>query len=476
MLMNGQVLSYEEMALIHKESIKILEEVGVKVPSERALSILEKAGAQVNYDTKIVFITENMVNKALKKSPKEFTLGARNPEFNLKVPTGRSTINMDGAGSYTIDFQTGQRRRAVLNDIKNACKIFEQIPTATVFWSPITPADVAPEAQGVVSSATSMIYSSKHLQDEVQRADEVPYIIELCKVILGSEQEVIERKIYSACYCTVSPLCHDKEMLEATMDLVKYQAPVLVYPMPACGTTAAASLYSNIALGNAEALSSFVIFQLTSPGTPLIYGSASGIVDRKSGMFLGGAVETSLINTAMCMMGKYYGFPTIIAGCISDANGIGIQSASEKIFSMLPLVLNDADVIQGIGQIECSMTLSLEQMLIDEELFEMCLRLRDGIDICPEKSYFEDIHHVGQGGHFLKSKSTRKAFRSKEFYLPKLKSFTTYDSWVKLDSPSLADTAHKKVEQILEAEQINQLDPVKEKIIKEIIEEATAKL
>ena len=119
-----------------------------------------------------------------------------------------------------------------------------------------------------------MLNSGKHLQDEIQSIRELPYIIQLCKAFLGSEEEVIRRKIYSATYCTVAPLCHDGEMLEGTAALTKYKAPVLLYPMPACGSTGPASLYSNVALANAESLSSLVIFQLAAPGTPLIYGSA----------------------------------------------------------------------------------------------------------------------------------------------------------------------------------------------------------
>ena len=45
MLMNGQVLSLDEIKRIHKDSVRILEEVGVKFPSEKALSVLEKGGA-----------------------------------------------------------------------------------------------------------------------------------------------------------------------------------------------------------------------------------------------------------------------------------------------------------------------------------------------------------------------------------------------------------------------------------------------
>lgn len=476
--MNGAVLSLEEIKRIHQDSIRILEEVGVKVPSEKALGILEISGARIDWDNQIAYITESMVDKALETAPKKFVLGARNPEHDLWLPTARTVLNMDGCGSNVLDFKTGERRLGTLQDLADVGKVFDSISSAKVLWSCVQPLDVQnSSAAGVLSTATSLINSCKHVQDEIQREEELPYIIEILKAILGgSEEDVINRKIYSATYCTVAPLCHDKEMLEGTMALTKYKAPVLMYPMPACGSTGPASLYSNIAIANAESLSSVVIYQLTTPGTPLIYGAALGRIDLKTGAFLEGAVETELMMAGMVQMGKYYGLPTMAAGCLSDANKPGVQAAMEKVMTTIPLTLNDVDIIQGIGLIEGSMTASLEQMLIDAEIFERAMRMHQGIDVCDEKDYFEDIKAVAQGGHFLKQKSTRKAFRSNEFYNTKLIPGDSYDTWKENGSKDMYEYAHAKVEQILAADPICPLDPATEKLVREIMAEANAKL
>lgn len=478
MKMNGAVLSLEEIKRIHQDSIRILEEVGVKVPSEKALGILEISGARIDWDNQIAYITESMVDKALETAPKKFVLGARNPEHDLWLPTARTVLNMDGCGSNVLDFKTGERRLGTLQDLADVGKVFDSISSAKVLWSCVQPLDVQnSSAAGVLSTATSLINSCKHVQDEIQREEELPYIIEILKAILGgSEEDVINRKIYSATYCTVAPLCHDKEMLEGTMALTKYKAPVLMYPMPACGSTGPASLYSNIAIANAESLSSVVIYQLTTPGTPLIYGAALGRIDLKTGAFLEGAVETELMMAGMVQMGKYYGLPTMAAGCLSDANKPGVQAAMEKVMTTIPLTLNDVDIIQGIGLIEGSMTASLEQMLIDAEIFERAMRMHQGIDVCDEKDYFEDIKAVAQGGHFLKQKSTRKAFRSNEFYNTKLIPGDSYDTWKENGSKDMYEYAHAKVEQILAADPICPLDPATEKLVREIMAEANAKL
>lgn len=476
MLMKSPVLSEEEIKRIHKDSIRILEEVGVRFPSEEALSILEKAGAKIDYDTSVAFISEEMVNSALNSAPKQFTLGARNPIFDFHLPASATTLNMDGCGVNTIDFKTGKKRLSLLQDLADVARIFDTIPSGTVLWSSVKPQDVPSGGAGVISSAVSMLNCGKHLQDEIQNIKELPYIIELCKAFLGSEQEVIDRKIYSATYCTVAPLGHDKEMLEGTIGLTKYKAPVLIYPMPACGSTGPASLYSNIALANAESLSSLVIFQLATPGTPLIYGAALGRINIRTGAFMEGAAETGLMLAGMTQMGKHYGLPTIVAGCLTDAHEPGIQTAMEKIISMYPLILNEVDVVQGIGLLESSMTLSLEQMLIDEEIFNLCMRLKAGIKVSDETDYFEDIKAVAHGGHYLKQKTTRTAFRSDEFYTSRLLISDSYDTWLNSGAKTILDKAREKVGSILSADPLSPVDGNTEKVIKEIMEEAGAKL
>ncbi len=475
MNMNGQVFSKAEQDLVHQKSIDILENVGISFPDEGVLAMLEQNGASVDWDKQVAKISEAMVTKALLTAPKEFTLGARNPAHDFALPSSYSALNLDGTGVYALDPSTGDKRYGLLQDIANAAKIFETVSMGKVLWPPIVAADCPAGTRNLMGAATAMMHCSKHIQDEVKNVNEIPLLMGILSAILGDKKTIQERKIYSVTYCTVAPLMHDKDMMLANMELAKMNVPILVYPMPACGSTGPYSLFSNVALGNAEALSAIVLFQLTNPGTPLIFGTAQGIIHRKTGLFLEGAPETVLQGVAMTQMGKRYGLPTTIAGCLTDAKEPGMQSVLEKVLTTLPLSLAGADVIQGIGLLESSMTLSLEQILIDAEIGGLCQRMREGIEVSSEKDCYEDIVQVGQGGHFLKQPSTRAGFRSKEFYVPSLLDRDTYDEWCDLGSPNMFTEANKKVKGILAAEPEHPLTLDVEKQIREIMEEMRQK-
>ena len=125
-------LSGDEKRRIHRDSIKILSQVGVKFLSNKALKILEKNGANVDYDTRIAKMPEEMINEALERAPKSFVLGARNPEFNFAMPSSFTSYTLDGAATFALDFNTGERRNAITQDLIDSLRIFEEMPLAHV--------------------------------------------------------------------------------------------------------------------------------------------------------------------------------------------------------------------------------------------------------------------------------------------------------------------------------------------------------
>jgi trimethylamine--corrinoid protein Co-methyltransferase len=450
-------LSEDEKQRIHRDSIKILSQVGVKFMSKKALKILEKNGAGVDYDTRIAKMPEEMVDEALKRAPKSFVLGARNPEFNFAMPSSFTSYTLDGAATFAMDFKTGERRNAVTKDLIDSLKIFEEMPLAHVVWPNVMCSDMTDNYNEIRPTIVSLINSSKHIQNELHRPEEVPYLIEALTAILGSEDAVKQRKIFSVCYCTIPPLTHDKELCETYLELCQYDVPILPFPMPSAGSTGPASLYSNAAVANAESLSALVLFQMAKAGVPIIYGHAAGITNFSKGTFIEGAVETTLLNGALGEMAKFYNLPNTQAGCLSDAKRPGAQAVMEKVFSALPLVLSGVDVINGTGEIETSQLLVREQIVVDHEIACMCKRFKDGIDVSDAKDYMEDIAQVGPGGHFLMQPSTVKACRSDEFHTPELSDRNTFEQWESLGNPSLYSNARKRVEEILAGPQKNPL-------------------
>lgn len=443
------ILSEEEKLRIHADSLKILSEVGVKFMSDRAFDVLDRNGARVDRDSRVARIPEEMVQQALNTAPKSFILGARNPEFDFALPSPITGYTLDGTATFALDFKTGERRNAITSDLVASLRVFEEMPLATVVWPNVLCSDIIDNYNEIRPSFTSLTYSSKHIQHELHNPAEVPFLIEGLAAILGSEDAVKERKIFSVCYCTIPPLTHDKALCETYLELVQFHVPILAFPMPAAGSTGPASLYSDIAVANAEGLSTLVLYQMAEPGTPIIFGHAAGITNFQIGTFLEGAPETTLMNAALGEMARFYNLPNTQAGCLTDAKHPGAQAIMEKTLSTLPLVLSGVDVINGTGELDTSQLLVLEQIVVDHEIALMCQRCKDGIDVSDAKDLYADVKSAQAGGHFLIAPGTLKYCRSGEFFQPELSDRNTYEHWEDLERPDLYDRAREKVEEIL---------------------------
>ena len=305
-------------------------------------------------------------------------LGARNPAFDYRLPSPVSRYAMDGTAAFMRDFETGERRYGTRADIEDAMRVFQAADMGVIAWPPVAASD-RPVASRPLHEFTAMLSScSKHGQHELHTREQAPFLGALLAAIAGGEAAVRERHEASVVYCPVAPLVHDGPMLDAYLDLGDLDVPVMVMPMPIPGTTGPGSVLGNLTLANAEALSSIVVFQLAHPGRPLIYSSAVGSMDFRSGAYLGGTPEMGIQSAALTSMGRFYGLPATAAGCTADAHEPGPEAVIEKLVTMLPPASAGADIIIGFGEIDGDQTLVLEQILVDNELARYVERLVRG--------------------------------------------------------------------------------------------------
>ena len=144
-----QILSEDERQRIHDESLKILQQVGVKFLSQRALKIMNDNGAKVDLDTGIAKIPAEMVEQALKTAPKSFVLGARDPARDVALPRETTGYVLDLGGVFTRDFHTGERRYATLQDNNDAMRVFDEMALSSVVWPHSMAEGDTPNSSGI---------------------------------------------------------------------------------------------------------------------------------------------------------------------------------------------------------------------------------------------------------------------------------------------------------------------------------------
>jgi trimethylamine--corrinoid protein Co-methyltransferase len=258
--------------------------------------------------------------------------------------------------------------------------------------------------------------------------------------------------------CPQSPLIIDEHYTDAYLELRGWGIPVAVMPMPLMGATAPASQISTIVLANCEVLATLCLVQAAEPGVPFIYAPISALIDPHSGLLKSGAIEHGALSVATTEMARYYDLPAEASGLGTGQFVPNIQTGYEKALNVLTPMLSWPDILVGAGMLGSSMILSLEQMIIDTELFRMCKQAHRGIVSDDDKWLDDVINRVGPGGHFLDQLSSVRAVRGDEWYYSQLGVHTSFEEWEAAGKPKLVAEASDKVDHILSSHQPLPLD------------------
>ncbi len=114
-----EVLSQAELEKIQNGTFHVLSQVGTYFPSEKALSIFADHGAEVDWETKIVYLQPDLVKKALKTAPRSFVLGGREERFDLTLDGTSTYLSTDGCGVHVIDLETREQRPSRKDDVRD---------------------------------------------------------------------------------------------------------------------------------------------------------------------------------------------------------------------------------------------------------------------------------------------------------------------------------------------------------------------
>ena len=445
-----QVLSDEERTRIHEQTLDLLAKTGVRVDSGRGRLFLREAGAEVNEETRQVHFPSSLVESALKAVPRQVTLGGRRPGWAFPLNAGECTLQADGAAVYTYDTQTGIRRPATYDDWLLATRLIEALDEVGVYWAMVEPTFSEGSLGDFVCYWRDIFRTfTKHVQDCTVTVEQSRWMLEVLQATFGSREEVHRLRPLSFLLCPLSPLIIEAEYTDAYLETLGWDIPLAVMPMPMMGATAPGSLVSTITLANCEVLAMLCLVQAAAPGTPFIYAAAPTVMDPRSGRYAGGEIENALLGAAVTEMARYYGLPAESTTGSCSPHVPGIQASYERSLNWCLPVLSWPDMLIGPGLLAGAMTLSIEQLMLDVEVYRRCRRLHQGM-VDHEGQWLEAvIRAVGPGGNFLAKPSTRAAVHNGEWYLERMGVHATFDAWEAAGRPELLSQVREQAEKVL---------------------------
>jgi trimethylamine--corrinoid protein Co-methyltransferase len=98
-----KMLSDEEVNQVHKASLEILAEVGVRISNAEAQSALAAGGAEVDRDKHLVKIPPDLVERCVASAPSRFALCSRDGEPTLRLGEGKTYAASGHGGVYVYE-------------------------------------------------------------------------------------------------------------------------------------------------------------------------------------------------------------------------------------------------------------------------------------------------------------------------------------------------------------------------------------
>jgi len=452
-----EIFTPAEVKKIHDATLWIIEKVGVKFPSQRALDIWAANGAEVDRDRKIVRARGELIESALKKCPPVYPLAAREPNQDLPLDGNHVFVGTDGCGVEVIDIQSGERRISKLQDVVDIARIADATEEIAFHWVPVSAQDTPPQTRGLHEIKAIWENSTKHVQTEsIYSVHEAKAAIEMAAMIAGGKEALRKRPVLSLMQCTASPLGHDGGSIDAALLAAEVGLPTGFMTMSACLTTGPATMAGTLAVGNAEVIAGTVLLQLAYPGAPVFYAAAQTASDLRLGAYTGGGPEDFLFGAATNALSDFYDIPLSMGSFATGAKEPNWQAGIENSLSTFMASIAMSDMLLGIGFLHGSRIWSFAEMMMDCEIFSIIRKMMQGIEVNDETLALDTIAAVGPSGHFLAQKHTRQHMH--DLFMPQFMDRRPYSEWEsKKDNAS--DWALAKARKILAEHQPDPLDP-----------------
>jgi len=459
-------LSEDDIAQIHDTSMRVFEDVGFQINSDKALTFFQDAGAAV--DGRIVRLPREAVMELVARAHSEGTLYGRYPEHHITLGGTRVYAGTGGTALNVIDTASGERRQATLYDLKRITKLVDGLENIHFFLLPTYPNDVPAANVDVNRFFAGLDNTAKHVMGGVYTPQGIKQVIRMAEIIAGSADRLCQEPLISMIVCAISPLKIDRIYGDMIVTIAQAGIPIALPAEPLCGATSPVTLAGNLVIQNVDSLTEVCLTQLVNPGTPVIYGSVSSSADLRDLKYIAGAIEMGLLNAAGAQLAQFYRLPFYATAGMSDAKTIDAQCGYESALSSLLCALGGANFIHdAAGLLDFALSVSYEKYVVDNEIIGMVMRAVEGIKVDEDTLAFDLIKEVGPGGNFVSAKHTRKYMRT-EHYQPTLSDRDHLEEWQAKGKRDTYARARNRVEEILAAPGYRLPDEVRQRIINEI--------
>jgi trimethylamine--corrinoid protein Co-methyltransferase len=451
-----RVLNREQALAIHAAALEILETVGFMMEHAGALKMLTNAGCKLSADDRLR-LPAHLVEDALDSAPKKVVLYDQRGKEAMPLVDGSCFYGTGSDATFTLDLETGQRRRAVLQDVIDFARLVDGLDNIAFAMSMGNPQNVPVEDIYIHVFAEMVKNTNKPIVFIADSGRDISKIYQIACQVMGGERELRSKPFLLSYSEAISPLRFPENIMEKLIFCARKGIPICLPSGSNAGGGAPITLAGALALGIAENMVGLVVHQLAGKGSPFLFGPNVSTLDMKSTIVSYGCPEWSLTQAALAdMRDEIYGLPIWAYAGASDAKVLDAQAGAEAMFSIISSMLSRCNVIHDVGFLEYGNTSSLEMVVMANELIAMSRFFTKGIKVNQQTLALDAIERVAggePGSIFIMDDHTFENFMEAQF-LPVLLDRNRYDSWKEAGATDLYQRCNLEAKRILSEHEI----------------------
>lgn len=457
------ILSQDQCETITQNALEVLNTVGVVIDDDEIYTSLLEEGAKPGSKSNSILLPPGMVRESLESCPSTVKIGNRKGETIEAGPEGPSLFFTGNAlhiaeGRDKREIESGDLGR--LTRLADACPNVDAMVGTSI-------ADYPAPARDFVGFKVMAHNTYKHLRPCIFTPLGASAIIEEAEVLSGGTP-LSENPLVSFGFSIVSPLHWSETGIGVMRNTSGKKIPFMINSEPMGGGTAPVTLAGCLVSGAAEAMSGVVIAQLLESERPVVFNMGfAHVMDMSTAMALTGAPENALLQAAGADISRYLNLPSA-SWMSTEALMVDGQACFEKTLTGLAHAESGVNIVWGMGNLEGTMSMSAEMLVIDDEIAGALKRFAKGVSFNPSSLAMEVIQEVGLEGDFLSTNHTFEHFRT-EIRHTKLLARSKRSIWEEGGKTSLEERAAEKVEGVLSRSPVDYVDENENREIEEIV-------
>ena len=441
------LLSDDQVQVIHDASMDVVEEIGVEFRCDDALALWRDAGAAV--DGARVRLDREHLMALVGTAPSSYTMVARDPTHTVTVGNGKTIFTPSYGAPYVLGLD-GTRRPGTLEDFKNFTKLNHLSPALHMSGGVVCePMDVPVPKRHLYMPQNLLTYSSKPFMGAVTSKERAEDSLYMAGIVFG--QDVVRDTTVMTCLANGNtPLVWDKTMLDSVRVFAAANQATLFSPFVLGGASTPASTVGAVIQVNIEALTGVAFSQLVRAGAPALYGQWVSTVSMKTGAPQAGTPEVCHMNLLTAQMARHYGLPSRCSGSCSSSKMVDAQAGYEAARNMYGVLMAGTNfVLSTTGYLESAMCQSYAKWVLDSEQLEMMYRLGSGVSFDDLDEVLDTMREVPPGGHHLGTAHTLANFQT-AFSMPEMMNSDNYEQWLADGARSAEDRATARCREMLD--------------------------